>query len=268
MTAWYSPLRATGHHLSVANDLSHAVLRPARDGNTFEQTVERLAEAIKLGVFQAGDRLPPERELADVMQVSRMTLRDALAALRDAGFVETRRGRGGGTYVQGAQAADRPTGRIEAKSGLGKASSKTSKSLLRDALDFRRVVEPGAAALAARRVAEGALDSAELSQLWDHLVAAEAATDDARRRIADSRLHLAVAFVAGSESLTAAVADAQVRLGQLLAAIPVLRRNIAHSDAQHRTVVESIAAGDQDAARRAMEQHCDATSALLRGLIG
>lgn len=249
-------------------DLLHAVLRPARGGNAFEQTVERLAEAIKLGVFQVGDRLPPERELADLMQVSRMTLREALAALRDAGFVETRRGRAGGTYVRPVVRTDGRT--LAAPSGTGPLSTPdrlTSGGLLRDALEFRRVVEPGAAALAARRSAEGALTDVELTHLWDMLSAVDAAPDDGRRRMADSRLHLAVAFVAGSESLTAAVADAQVRLGQLLAGIPVLRRNIEHSDAQHRTMVEAIVSGDPAVARAAMEEHCDATSALLRGLL-
>jgi DNA-binding FadR family transcriptional regulator len=252
----------------VTSELLHAVLRPARGGNAFEQTVERLAEAIKLGVFQAGDRLPPERELADVMQVSRMTLREALAALRDAGFVETRRGRAGGTYVRAIALHD---GGADAGPGIGATGSGGVLSrggLLRDALDFRRVVEPGAAALAAERASEGLLTKAEITHLRDMLAAVEAAPDDGRRRIADSRLHLAVAFVAGSESLTAAVAEAQVRLGQLLAAIPVLRRNIEHSDTQHRTLVDAIVAGDPGAARAAMEEHCDATSALLRGLLG
>jgi len=246
----------------VTHQLSHAVLRPARGGNAFEQTVERIAEAIKIGVFQPGDRLPPERELADVMQVSRMTLREALSALREAGFVETRRGRAGGTYVRQVQAAVVDTRKVDHQMGL------PPRRLMHDALDFRRVVEPGAAALAASRSAAGVLTDPEAAHLREMVAAVEAAPDDGHRRIADSRLHLAIAFVAGSESLTAAVAEAQVRLGEMLTAIPVLRRNIEHSDAQHRAVVEAILHGDVQRARSAMEEHCDATSALLRGLLG
>jgi len=237
----------------MSSALSHTVLRPARGGNAFEQAVERLAEAIRLGVFEAGDRLPPERELAEVMQVSRMTLRDALSALRDAGLVETRRGRAGGTYVlPAARGAARPA----------RVAQLPDRRLL-DALDFRRVVEPGAAALAASRT----LDEADRARLLASLAAADGAPDDASRRVADSRLHLTIALVAGSDSLTAAVADAQVRLGELLSAIPVLRRNIEHGNEQHRAVVDAILAGDADAARAAMEEHCDGTSALLRGLL-
>ena len=237
-------------------DLPRALLRPDRDGNAFEQAVGRLAEAIKLGVIAPGDRLPAERDLAELMQVSRMTLREALAALREAGFVETRRGRAGGTYVcvEPQPRAATPSSDVLRRSGR----------LLEDALDFRRVVEPGAAELAASRP----LDESERRRLLDALLAVERAPDDGRRRIADAQLHLAIAQVAGSDSLTAAVADAQIRLGELLASIPVLRRNIAHSDAQHRVIVTAIVAGDPVGARAAMVEHCDGTAALLRGLLG
>jgi DNA-binding FadR family transcriptional regulator len=132
---------------------------------------------------------------------------------------------------------------------------------LPDALDFRRVVEPGAAGLAARRT----LPAAERQ----HLVACLAASRDrgpATRRVADSRLHLAVATASGSPSLAAAVADVQLTLDRLLAAIPVIARNLDHSDVQHTRVVEAILAGDAGAARAVMEEHCDATAELLRAL--
>src|SRR4051794_4454894 len=63
-------------------DLAVALPRPVRGVNAFETTVEHLATAIRLGVFTDGDRLPPDRELAAAMCVSRATLREAIAALR------------------------------------------------------------------------------------------------------------------------------------------------------------------------------------------
>ena len=71
------------------------LLRPVKEGNTFEQTVERLASAIRLGVVETGQRLPPERELADQLRVSRVTLREAIKALQQAGYVTTVRGQDG-----------------------------------------------------------------------------------------------------------------------------------------------------------------------------
>src|SRR5207247_3470360 len=118
--------------------------RPVRGGNAFEITVSRLAQAIRLGLVSAGERLPPERELADRLRVSRVTLRQAIGALREAGYLESRRGRSGGTFVVYAvpPAADRSGAALLARE-MG--------AELPDALDLRWVLESGAAALAATR---------------------------------------------------------------------------------------------------------------------
>jgi len=75
------------------------VLGPVRAQNAFEETVERLLTVIKLGVVARGERFPAERELAGLLGVSRITLREAIRALQLAGYVESRRGRFGGTFV-------------------------------------------------------------------------------------------------------------------------------------------------------------------------
>jgi DNA-binding FadR family transcriptional regulator len=233
--------------------------RPVRGGNAFEITVARLAQAIRLGLVPVGERLPPERELAERLQVSRVTLREAIAALREAGFLESRRGRSGGTFVV------RSTGESHADAVEQDAAALAREmgDTLHDALDFRRVLEPGAAALAATR----ALSAADRAHLVACLAAART-RDPRTRRVNDSRLHLAIASASGSTSVAASIADVQLRLDRLLAAIPVLRRNLDHSDAQHERVVEAILAGDPGVARTEMEEHCDATAALLRGLLG
>jgi GntR family transcriptional regulator, transcriptional repressor for pyruvate dehydrogenase complex len=237
-----------------AHRLPQAVLRPVRDGNAFEATVEQLATSVRLGVFVVGQQLPPERELAETLGVSRTTLREAIAALREAGMVHTRRGRGGGTVVTyRAPSQGEASGR-----GLGLTSAQ-----MRDALDFRRVVEPGAAALAATRQ----LSAEQRAWLVASRKEVERAADVADHRQADSRLHLALATLSGSDLLVSAVTQAQGMLHDMLTAIPVLAPNIGHSNEQHRAVVDAVLGGDPDAARLAMEQHCDATSALLRGLL-
>jgi DNA-binding FadR family transcriptional regulator len=238
----------------MATVMPTSLLRPVRDGNAFETAVERLVRTIKLGVIPNGDRLPPERELAQALQVGRTTLREALEALRQAGYVETRRGRGGGTFVT-YSVVPGMTNATEIARAMG--------NRLQDALDFRRVVEPGAAAFAASRD----LSPADRTALVAALEACSGASDDRGRRGADSRLHLLIAGLAGSDSLLSAVVDVQLRVGELLAAIPVLRRNILHSDRQHAEIVEAILERDPGRARRAMEVHCDGTSALLRGFL-
>jgi GntR family transcriptional repressor for pyruvate dehydrogenase complex len=232
---------------------AQSVFSPVPVRNAFEVTVERLAQSIRLGVLVAGDRLPPERELAETLGVSRVTLRESIRALRDAGLVESRRGRGGGTFVVTPKAR-----RPRSADQIGRAITHS----LDDALDLRRVVEPGAAALAASRTLS-AVDRASLLGYLD-----DAATCVPKlRRQADSRLHLAIAALGGSASVAAVVADVQMRLDELLRAIPVIPANIAHSDDQHAAIVEAILGGQVDRARIEMEEHIDGTAALLRGFL-
>jgi GntR family transcriptional repressor for pyruvate dehydrogenase complex len=230
-----------------------SVFSPVPVRNTFEVTVERLVQGIRLGVLVAGDRLPPERELAETFGVSRVTLREAIKAVRDAGLVESRRGRGGGTFV------------VMPKDKRPRSASQIEESIthsLDDALALRRVVEPGAAALAASKT----LSAADRASLLGYLAEATDC-DPAGRRLADSRLHLAIAATGGSPSVTAVVAEVQMRLDELLRAIPVIGANIAHSNVQHARIVDAILGGQVDAARAEMEGHVDGTAALLRGFL-
>jgi GntR family transcriptional repressor for pyruvate dehydrogenase complex len=238
------------------SELPEAVLRSVRGHHAFEACVEQLATAIRLGVYPLGTTLPPERELAVMLSVSRATLREAMAALREAGLVETRRGRGGGTVVT-----------LKPRTPSARAAARVSAERRRDwldALEYRRIVEPGAAYVAAALE----LTDARRAQLQEAHAAVMAAPKPAAHRQADSRFHLTIASLADSPRLIEAVTSVQGTLHEMLLAIPVLQANIAHSDRQHAVVVKAILAGDADRARRAMEEHCDDTAALLRGLVG
>jgi GntR family transcriptional repressor for pyruvate dehydrogenase complex len=220
----------------------------------FEDCVERLATAIRLGVYPHGTMLPPERELAVRLGVSRATLREAIAALRSAGMVSTVRGRGGGTVVEHLPVAPRDD---------PQAFAAGRRTELLDSLVFRGVVEPGACFVAAQRP----LTTDDRRLLDDALQRVATATDPGEHRQADSRLHLAIATVTRSELIVDAVTTVQKYLHDMLTAIPVLPTNIGHSDAQHTAIVEAICAQNPVQARRVMERHCDDTAALLRGLL-
>ncbi len=235
--------------------LPNAVLRPSRDRNAFEATVEQLASAVRLGALVNGSRLPPERELSSRLGVSRATLREAIAALRSAGLVATTSGRGGGTVVT-------YTGEAADPKRAGALRQRAPE--LTDALDFRRVVEPGGAYLAA----QAQLDREQQDWLKACLAEVAEAPDPLAHRVADSRLHLAIATLSGSPRLIEAVTQVQAQVHEMLTAIPVLPRNIDHSNQQHARIVRAVLAGRATSARSVMEEHCDATSALLRGLLG
>jgi DNA-binding FadR family transcriptional regulator len=234
-----------------------AVLRPVREGNAFEDAVQRILQAIKLGAVTAGERLPAERDLAKRLGISRVTLREALRALIDAGYVESRRGRSGGTFVT-YQPADDPSEAPLTVHAMG------LRERLYDAFMLRRAIEPSVAELAA----EQPLDDAVRTYLATRLDEVPRNGSREPHRLADARLHLAIAEVTGSASLIAAVADVQMSLGDLLAAIPVLTVNIEHSHVQHKAIVDAILAGDPQAARTHMRAHVEATVALLQGFLG
>src|ERR671916_2954941 len=83
-----------------------AVFDPVQAATTFEETVERLGTGIRLGLLPQGSQLPPERELAEQMGISRSTLRQALTALTQSGHLVAVRGRGGGWFVAGGPPRD------------------------------------------------------------------------------------------------------------------------------------------------------------------
>jgi len=241
----------------LGDRLGEVVLRPVRT-HAFEACVEQLGTAIRLGVYPRGSALPAERDLAERLDVSRATVREAIAALRQAGMLRTTRGRGGGSVVSYEP---------EAPSSGGSPGLAGRREELLDCLVFRRVVEPGACWTAAGREL-GAAQRMLLTTALHEVDTAAKGGDPAAHRQADSRLHLALASVTESPRTTEAVTQVQACLHDMLQAIPVLPRNIEHSTAQHHAIVTAVLAGDPSRARRTMEQHCDDTAALLRGLLG
>ena len=238
-----------------APELDKLIFRPVAARNTFEETVERLAHAIKLGVVPPGDRFPPERVLAPQLGISRVTLREALRALEQAGYIESRRGRNGGAYVT----------RRNGVPGTTRTAKRALKHLgdrLTDTLQFRRALEPAAAQLAAERSRE--VETGQLTRLADQ--AANAAPRE--YRAADLRLHLGIADLSGSPSLVDAVAKLQTQLSDLLGAFPLVEAQLKHSDQQHQAIVRAIQRGQPARARQQMEIHVDATANLVRGFLG
>ncbi|MEY3909137.1 MAG: hypothetical protein RLZZ90_1044, partial [Actinomycetota bacterium] len=71
---------------------SSLLLTKIRGGNAYEETVERILQTIRLGLIHPGEQLPPERELALMLNVSRDTVRDATSSLAEAGYLSIRRG--------------------------------------------------------------------------------------------------------------------------------------------------------------------------------
>ena len=235
------------------------LLRPAHGANAFEETVQRLLQTIRLGVMAPGDRLPAERELAVMLAVSRDTLREAISALAQAGYVVSKRGRYGGTFVAEHVPSTTP---VVDQSGDLHARDDVPRGGVEDALRVRGVLEVGAAQLAAEMRPEGSAAERLHLALRE---CSEAPLEDYRRL--DARLHLLVAELGGSPSLFGMVADVRMRVNELLDRIPLLPLNLEHSNAQHEEIVAAILRGRPGAAAEAMAEHVAGSEALLRGFL-
>lgn len=236
----------------ATDGLADGVLfRPVRSGNAFEDTVARLLQTIRLGIVQPGEVLPPERELALRFSVSRDTVREAIRSLSDAGFLVARRGRYGGTFVTDTLPEH-----------VVMDASPPTLVEIDDALGLRDILEVGAARAAAGRE----LGAGDRDLLWTRLGEVTAAPVDDYRRL-DSRLHLTIAELVGVPSLVSLVADNRTVVNRLLDGIPLLARNIVHSNEQHEAIVVAILTGSPERAAEAMSEHLAGSAALLRAFL-
>jgi GntR family transcriptional repressor for pyruvate dehydrogenase complex len=227
-----------------------AVFKPVQPPTTFEETVERLGTAIRLGLLAPATRLPPERDLADRLGISRSTLRQALTTLMQSGHLVSVRGRAGGTFV-----AERPPlGQDVAADVLGEGA--------RAVLDYRVAVETGAVVLAAERAQPHDLD--RLEPLTDRMDAA-AEFEDYRR--ADVRFHIGIAEATGSARLVAAMTEVQGQMSDLIARIAHPKQVLTASNDQHRRLIELLRERDAEGAVRVARRHIEGTEHILAGLL-
>lgn len=231
------------------------VLRPVRAGNGFEEALEQILQVVRLGLVAGGERLPAERDLADRLRISRVTLREVLKVLQDEGLVESRRGRYGGTFVR--RRPDAPA------RGAGEELRRRVEGVdIEDVLRFREVLEVGAAGLCATH----GLTGEQAGRLRSALAATHDAPLAEYRRL-DTLLHLTLADLSGSATLTAQYASVRAQVNVLLDCIPLLVRNLEHSQRQHAALAEAVLDGDADGAREIAREHCGGTAALLRGFL-
>src|SRR3984957_17203571 len=265
---------------------SVSLISPLAAAGRADEVVQRVSQAIQLGLFVDGEQLPPETEFAAQLSVSAMTLRGALATLRQQGLVETRRGRTGGTFVR------RPA--EPAVAVLRERLRGMATSTLRDLIDEQFAVSGAAAKLAAARAS-----GASVRRLHTLVHQLSGAASRGPRTRADSRFHIEVAIASQSERLTRLEVELQTQLGELLwlppepagmtpassgpvsggpvssgpaSSGPVSSGEAAGllapavAAAEHAAIAEAIAAEDGDGARLLAERHVERTLRRLTAM--
>ena len=218
-----------------------------------ERIAERFVTAIALGEFVPGQALPSERELAAMLEVSRTTVREALQRLHAAGYVTTRRGRGGGTFVQsnaGPQADE-----------MIRRTLLPAWDELSEILDFRQLVEQQIARTAAER-----RDNRDIEAIRAAVAAYDEAGDREASRLADNAMHHAIAQAAHNTRLVSLSLRTRREVSFGFDAepwSPEVRKRALH---QHPELAQAVIDGDPQTAARVAAEHFSLTEDSLREL--
>jgi DNA-binding FadR family transcriptional regulator len=234
------------------------MFHPISTQNAFEAVVEQVRTAVDLALLAPGDRLPPERELAALFDVSRPTVREALRVLAMSGYVGIRRGSAGGAYV-----LERP--RTDHADRVREALS-ARRHELGALLEWRRVVEAEAAALAATRISDDQLRAlrARLVESGGRLVRSHGLW-----RAADSRFHIAIAEATGNPYVLDTVRKVRAQLAHALDALILLRLTIEPAAAhEHEAILAALQARDPDMAKATAALHGRTTEERLHAFLG
>jgi DNA-binding FadR family transcriptional regulator len=211
----------------------------------YQQIADQIRELIQRGGFDTGDRLPPERDLAQQLGVSRPSVREALIALEVEGYVEVRVG--SGVYVTNE-------GR-----GVGRPASLPADSGPFELIRARSLIESECAALAAREATRTQIRSME--QALETMTRQQKSGNSAAPLAADRLFHLRIAEAGGNSALVLVVKTLwDQRTGPLFMQLEnhfTTPETWTTAIREHRDIVSAIAKHDAKGARAAMRRHMD-----------
>ena len=206
-----------------------------------EDIIHQLHSLIRQGVLKHGDRLPPERDLAEQFKVSRSSVREAIRSLELQGLVVSKRG--SGTFIN--------TDNLESVMALVAASMDTGEDALRDIFEMRRLLEPPIAALAARRAT-----LEEVRQMQEILEEQQRQVGQGDTGVAaDTAFHFALAAATHNSALLKVVSAVEDILQMSRDRSMQEPGRPQRSLKSHHQVLQRVQAGDSQGAQEAMEHH-------------
>jgi len=222
-------------------------LEPVKSIRIYEDIVRQVKALIADGRLTSGDRLPPERELAERFRVSRTSVREALRSLQSRGLIEIRAGEGAFVRDVSVEALIEPLALVILP----------HREAVGELFEARRLLEPAIAALAARRAT-----GEEISEM--ERILAEQAREVASGRTGmaqDSSLHAAIA--AHNRAIVRIVSALIDLLGQSREESLLTRGRPRRSHQNHRRILAAIRRRDADGAYQAMLDHLTAVERLI-----
>jgi GntR family transcriptional repressor for pyruvate dehydrogenase complex len=223
-----------------------------RNGTSAEEVASRLRDMIHSGELSAGDRLPPERDLAKLLGVSRPTLRAGIRSLSAIGILQSRQG--AGTFV--AAAEESPTLDSSPLRMLSALHGFTSDEMF----EARLALEMSIAGLAARRAT-----SEQMTQLAEEIAGMYASLDEPGQYLVhDMRFHQIVAAASGNRILTSLMNMVATILFEYRSKTVKRAKDLKESAEQHHNIYRALRDHDPDAAEQAMHDHLVETQKAQR----
>src|SRR5215813_10637544 len=220
-----------------------------------EYVAGQIRRQIGLGIIAPGEALPPERELARLFGVGRVTIQLAIGMLEADRLITTRRGRSGGSFVlaPAEQHGSLDFRVLEVAQSVG---------LIGEAIDFREVVEPAAARAAAR-----SRTKRELAAICAAAARMATAGTDAEFMRQDTAFHLAIARATRNRFLVEAIEQGRLHLNLVLALLPESQAWHQKSVKEHEAILAAVARRDPGAAHDLMYEHVKGTARSVRALL-
>ncbi len=222
------------------------MFEPIKNKKIYQQVSEEIQNMILNGELKLGDKLPAERKMAEMLDVSRTSVREALRSLEIIGIIESRQGEGNFISENFDNVGLEPLSLI--------FTLKNGK--FKDILEIRNILEIEAAGLAAERITEDR--KKVLTGLLDQLINAE---NETKRVEIDKSIHYKIAEYTNnililnvletiSSLMTYFIEDARIKIVNNLKVESLL-------EDMHKNIVNSIVSGDRKKARKAMKEHFD-----------
>ncbi|MFO7599769.1 MAG: FadR/GntR family transcriptional regulator [Candidatus Desulfacyla sp.] len=216
--------------------------KPIKTSRVFEDVLVQLKEAILLGAYKSGDKLPSERELTLQFQISRGVVREAIRALELSGFVVMRQGPAGGAFV--TDLSFNQVGNAFLDLFLA------SKVSMAEVAQVRSHVEPKVAQLAALHITpayQALLEKAEEAEFVTP-------TSYEDRIIRLTEVHRVLAQICGNHFFEAIVRSMLKLTAEVVLAVEPDHEAL-HNPGEHRAIIDAVIKGDGEAASREMKQH-------------
>lgn len=231
---------------------SSSDITPIEKSAVTGQALERIKELILAGRFPPGSKLPPERELSALLGISRSSVREAIRALSHMNIVEARHGQGTFVTSLSPQLLIQPLRFVMA----------ADDEVIYELFELRKIVETGAARLAARRIT--GMQIAELQRHYGQLI--ESIDDPPTFLEHDVAMHDLIARAAGNDLLLSLLASVSTLLRESRNRTGAIRAIRAQTVIDHGEIVQAIQTHDPERSATAMIAHLDHVETKLREL--